>query len=63
MKFKLAARRAIATFIFSTVGMLLGVNVLDVDMATWKLILSTGVGSLLNLLFRWAENVVKEPFE
>lgn len=63
MKFKPALRRAIATFIFSTVGMLLGVNVLDVDMATWKLILSTGVGSLLNLLFRWAENVVKEPFE
>jgi hypothetical protein len=59
-KFKKSLRKALATFIFSTVGMLLGVNILDVDMSTWKLVLSTGAGSLLNLLFRWAEAVVKE---
>lgn len=58
--FQKSLRKAVATFLFSTLGMLLGVNVLDVDIETWQLVLSTGIGSLLNLLFRWAESVVKE---
>ena len=59
--FKKALRKAVATLLFSTLGLLAGVNLLDVDMATWKLLVSTGIGSLLNLAFRWAEGVLKEP--
>jgi hypothetical protein len=60
---KKSLRKAVATFLFSTLGMLVGVNVLDVDIATWKLVVSTGIGSLLNLVYRWSEAVVKEPLE
>lgn len=59
-KFRAAFRKALATLVFSTAGLLVGVNVLDVDMATWKVVASTGLGSLLNLAYRWAEGVVRE---
>lgn len=59
-RFLAAFRKALATLVFSTTGMLIGVNLLDVDMATWKLIASTGAGSLLNLAYRWAEAVKRE---
>lgn len=59
-QFVKAARKAAATLVFSTAGLLVGVNVLDVDMATWKVVASTGLGSLLNLAYRWAEGVVRE---
>lgn len=59
-QFLTAFRKALATLIFSTAGLLVGVNILDVDMATWKLVASTGIGSLLNLAYRWAEGVVRE---
>lgn len=59
-QFRAAFRKALATLVFSTAGMLLGVNLLDVDMATWKLVASTGIGSLINLGYRWAEGVLRE---
>jgi hypothetical protein len=61
--FKKSLRKALATFLFSTLGMLVGVNILDVDIATWKLVASTGIGSVLNLVYRWSEAVVKEPLD
>ena len=58
--FKKSLRKAVATLLFSTIGLLLGVNIFDVDFETWKIVASTGIGSILNLIFRWAEAVVKE---
>lgn len=60
MKFTLAARKAAATFIFSTAGLFVGVNVFDADLAFWKLVASTGLGALVNLAYRWAEATMKE---
>lgn len=59
-KFIRAARKAAATFIFSTGGLFVGVNLFDADLAFWKLLASTGLGALLNLGFRWSESVIKE---
>jgi len=58
--FRMASRRAVATFLFSTLGVLLGANVMALDVATWQLALSTGIGAVLNLVYRWSEAVVAE---
>lgn len=50
-----AARKALATFVFATGGVLIANPILDMDVASWKLALGTGAGSLLNLAYRWAE--------
>jgi len=60
MKFKVAARKALATFVFATAGQLIGLPLLDVDVETWKTVAASGVGALLNLAYRWSESVVKE---
>lgn len=57
---KTAARKAAATFIFSTGGLFIGVNLFDADLAFWKLVASTGLGALVNLSYRWAESAMKE---
>ena len=56
---KPALKKAAATFIFSTGGLFIGINVFEVDFEFWKLILSTGLGSLINLGYRWAEDTLK----
>lgn len=56
-----AARRAVATFVFATVGTLAGNSIFDVDAAAWKPIVGAGIGALLNLAYRWSEAVIKEP--
>jgi hypothetical protein len=54
-------RKALATFVFSTTGVLIGVNnIFDADVAVWQLVASTGIGSLINLAYRWAEAEVKK---
>lgn len=53
-------KKALATFVFSTTGVLIGINVLDADLELWKLVASTGIGSLLNFLYRWSETALKE---
>jgi hypothetical protein len=60
-KFTRAARRAVATFVFATAALLVGNPVLNMDVAQWKLVLAAGIGSMINLAYRWAEGVVKEP--
>ena len=55
-----SARRAVATFLFATLGCLVGLPILDADVATWKVAIATGAGSVLNLLYRWSEAVVSE---
>lgn len=56
--FQRALRRALATFVFATCGQLIGAPLLDVDAARWKLVLAAGIGSLINLAYRWAEPIV-----
>ena len=58
--FQRAARRALATFVFATGGQLIGLSVLDMDVAAWKPVVSAGIGSLINLAYRWAEAEVKD---
>lgn len=60
-KFERALRRSLATFVFSTAGLVVGTNVFSMDVATWELVASAGVGSLINLAYRWSEGVLKEP--
>jgi hypothetical protein len=55
MEFRDAARRAVATFVFSSLGVIGGGAVLGVDASTLELALLTGVGAVLNLAYRWAE--------
>ena len=59
-KFQRALKKAVATFIFSTGGVMLGSNLLGADWALWKQALSTGIGALLNLVYRWSESAMKE---
>ena len=56
-----AARRAVATFIFATAGTVSTLSIFDADVATWKILVGTGVGALANLAYRWSEAVLKEP--
>lgn len=56
-----ALRRAVATFIFASVGTVGTLSVFDTDVATWKIIVGTGIGALINLGYRWSEAVLKEP--
>lgn len=58
--FKKAARKALATFVFSTGGLFVGVNLFDGNLAFWKLVASTGLGAVFNLAYRWSEATVKE---
>lgn len=55
-----AARKAVATFIFSSVGVIGGGSLIGVDESTWKLALLTGIGAVINLAYRWAETEVKK---
>jgi len=59
-KFAKAARKAVATFIFATTGVLVGAPILDIDAATWKLAAGVGIGALINLAYRWSESELKD---
>jgi hypothetical protein len=48
-------RRAAATFIFSSLGVVGGGAIVGVDASTVELAVLTGIGALLNLAYRWAE--------
>lgn len=60
MKFREAARRALATFVFSSVGVIGGGSIVGIDASTLQLAALTGIGALLNLAYRWAEAEVKK---
>lgn len=55
-----AARKAVATFLFAGLGVTIGDPVLNMDVEVWKLVVATGAGSILNLVYRWAEAAAKE---
>lgn len=60
-KFLAAFRKALATFLFASLGLLIGAPLLGIDTETWKLAVSTGLGALLNLVYRWAEKAQHDP--
>ena len=50
-----AARKALATFLFAGLGVIVGAPLLGVDAETWRLVASVGLGAVVNLAYRWAE--------
>lgn len=60
-KFIAAFRKAVATFLFASLGLLIGAPLLGIDTETWKLAVSTGLGAVLNLVYRWAEKAQHDP--
>ena len=54
-EFLIALRKAIATFLFASIGVLIGSQVFGIDTALWKQAASVGLGAVLNLVYRWAE--------
>ena len=59
-KVKEAFRKAVATFLFASLGCVVGFNVMSVDVATWKVAVGTGLGALVNLVYRWSESTLRE---
>lgn len=57
-KFIPALKRAAATFVFATTGVLVGNPIFNIDAAVWKVAAATGIGALINLAYRWSEAVV-----
>jgi hypothetical protein len=55
-----ASKKALATFLFASIGVLLGNDLLNIDAPVWKLAASTGGGAVLNLIYRWAEKAREE---
>ncbi len=55
-----AARKALATFLFASLGVLVGFNVMEVDVSTVEVALGTGIGAVINLVYRWSEAVLAE---
>jgi hypothetical protein len=56
-----AARKAVATFLFAGLGVLVGKPLFDIGAPVWKLAASVGLGAVLNLIYRWAEKAKDEP--
>ena len=56
-----AMRRAIATFLFAGLGVVIGKPLFDIGAPVWKLAASVGLGSPANLIYRWAEKAKDEP--
>ena len=56
MKYQDSAKKAVATFIFASTGILVGGAVGGLDI--WKTALWTGVGALINLVYRASEEYI-----
>lgn len=52
-----SGKKALATFIFATTGVLVTAPVLGTD--TWKVAIGTGLGALINWAYRWSETYLK----
>jgi hypothetical protein len=59
--FARAGRKAVATFLFASLGVLVGSSVFDAGWPLWQQASSVGIGAVLNLVYRWSEAVVREP--
>jgi hypothetical protein len=56
MKYQDSAKKAVATFIFASTGILVGGAVGGLDI--WKTALWTGVGALINFVYRASEEYI-----
>ena len=56
MKYSESARKAVATFIFASTGILVGGAVGGLEI--WKTALWTGVGALINFVYRASEEYI-----
>ena len=55
--YKVAAKKAIATFVFASTGILVGGAVVGIKV--WETALWTGVGALINFVYRASEEYIK----
>ena len=58
MKYQAAAKKALATFIFASSGILAGGALGGLEV--WKTALWTGVGALVNFLYRASEEFIND---
>jgi uncharacterized oligopeptide transporter (OPT) family protein len=58
MKYQAAAKKALATFVFASTGILVGGALGGVEV--WKTALWAGVGALINFLYRASEQFVND---
>lgn len=56
MKYQDSAKKAVATFIFASTGILVGGAIGGLDI--WKTALWTGVGALINFVYRASEEYI-----
>jgi len=54
-----SGKKALATFIFATTGVLIGSPAVGLDADAWKLAIGTGIGALINFAYRWSEAYLK----
>lgn len=54
----MAFKRAVATFVFATTGILVG-GALG-DLAVWSTALWVGIGAVINFIYRWTEAWLKD---
>lgn len=58
MKYQIAAKKALATFVFTSTGILMGGALGGLEV--WKTALWAGVGALINFLYRASEQFVND---
>lgn len=58
MKYQAAVKKALATFIFASSGILIGGALGGLEV--WKTALWTGVGALVNFLYRASEEFIND---
>lgn len=57
-KYQVAAKKALATFVFASTGILMGGALGGLEV--WKTALWAGVGALINFLYRASEQFVND---
>ena len=58
MKYQIAAKKALATFVFASTGILAGGALGGVEV--WKTALWAGIGALINFLYRASEQFIND---
>lgn len=58
VKYQVAAKKALATFVFASTGILMGGALGGLEV--WKAALWAGVGALINFLYRASEQFIND---
>jgi hypothetical protein len=56
-KWMISLKKAVATFVFASTGILIGGALGDVDV--WETAGWVGVGALINFAYRWSESTLR----